>query len=226
MLSIYLVGGAMRDIILGKVPNDMDYTVEAESYEQMKSYLEENFIILYEKPEFLTIRVKSKDKKTKDYADYVLSRKDGNYRDGRRPENVTMGTIYDDLSRRDFRMNAIARKLDNTIVDPYDGITDIKKKIIRCVGSTDRLKEDSLRLLRAIRFHITLEFDLDAEIIKCLNDQSFIDLLDNISVERIREEINKCLEYNTLRTLHVLRNYPLLEEYLFSKRLKLKPVII
>ena len=222
-MLIYLVGGAMRDKIMGKTSHDIDYVVEAESYLHMKSYLKENFTILYEKPEFLTIRVKDNDQKC---VDYVLARKDGLYRDGRHPDDVTMGTIEDDLSRRDFRMNAIAQKLDGTIVDPYHGMKDVKNKIIRCVGSTDRLKEDSLRLLRAVRFHITLDFGLDVDIIRCLQDQAYIDLLDHISKERIKEEMTKCFNHNTLQTLNVLNTYSLLKQYLFTKILKLKPMLI
>ncbi len=103
MVKIYLVGGSIRDQLLGLKSKDLDYAVEAGSYEEMRDYIKENGKIFLETPEYLTIRAHLKNGEP---ADFVLCRKDGEYSDGRRPDKVTPGTLYDDLARRDFTVNA------------------------------------------------------------------------------------------------------------------------
>lgn len=212
-MSIFEVGGCIRSKILGTKPKDIDYAVEVSSYKEMRDVVSKGYDIVYEKPEFYTLKAKIRG--TKECLDFTMCRKDGTYSDGRRPDDVIPGTILEDLARRDFTMNAIA-KIDDKYVDPYNGISDIKNKIIRCVGSIDRITEDSLRMLRAIRFHITLGFNIHEDILEYLKDNKNIVLLDNISKERIIIEINKCFNHDTLKTLRFLTQYPLLEEYLFN----------
>ena len=153
MIKYYMVGGAVRDKILGIDPKyikDIDYSVEAPSYEAMKTELLKRGLEMFPiKEDYMTIRGKLNGVA----ADFVLCRKDGHYSDGRRPDTVEIGTLYDDLARRDFTMNAIALDEDDNIIDPFDGRGDLHRGIIRCVGkATDRMREDSLRLIRAIRF--------------------------------------------------------------------------
>jgi len=222
MVKFYKVGGCVRDKLLDRPCNDIDYSVEAASYDEMiDAVRQKEMKIVYEMAQYLTVRARYQGT----IADFVLCRKDGNYRDNRRPENVEMGTLFDDLSRRDFTINAIAEDEDCNYIDPFDGLGDLKKKIIKCVGSIDRLKEDSLRLLRALRFFIVLDgFTLDIEVEKSLHDETIIDLLDSVSNDRIREELEKCFKHDTLKTINVLHQYPSLMKKLFqNKNLWLKP---
>jgi tRNA nucleotidyltransferase (CCA-adding enzyme) len=200
-MKLYKVGGCVRDELLGIKSKDIDYSVEAPSYEHMKEgLLSIGCKIYWETPQYLTIRGKLHNEDV----DFVLCRKDGAYSDGRHPDEVTIGTIYDDLARRDFTMNAIAIAEDGTYLDPWGGRNDIKDGLIRCVGSTDRLREDALRIIRAVRFAITKDFELDYAIEKAINDHEFYDLLYEISAERIAGEINKCMAHSLTRTIYML----------------------
>lgn len=223
MIKLYQVGGCVRDEILGRPSKDIDYSVEAQSYLDMKQHLVSRGLkILYEKPEYLTIRAKQPDGSV---ADFVLCRRDGTYEDGRRPLRVVQGVLYDDLSRRDFTMNAIAKDEKGEYIDPFHGREDIKQKIIRCVGGVDRLQEDALRMLRAIRFLVVLPgFKLDQPIHEALQDPKMVDRLCAISKERIRNELEKCFVFDTYKSLQVLLGYPLVMQRLFSdQRMWLKP---
>jgi len=226
-MKIYKVGGAVRDSFLGRKSNDIDYAVEADSYQEMMTWIAENGTIWQERPEFFTIRAKVP---TLGNADFVLCRKDGFYSDNRRPDSVEVGTIYDDLSRRDFTMNAIAINVEtNEIIDPYNGRLHINTSEIRCVGVCgQRFIEDGLRLLRALRFHITLGFELEEDIKRCLNDWKYVGiLLDGVSVERIMEELNKMFRYSTEETIQVLGKYKMVRDCIFSNpRLQLEARVI
>lgn len=221
---IYLVGGTLRDKLMGKKPKDVDYAFEG-TYEQMRDYILNNGgKIFIEKPEFGTIRCLINS----EACDYAVCRKDGNYSDGRRPDNITLGDIYEDLSRRDFTMNAIAQNIKTgEVLDPYDGKDAIKHGFIECVGNTrERFEEDALRMLRALRFSVTLNFQLSYDIRMFLTGNRHLHLLNNVSDERIYEELSKMFKHNTLKTLHVLDLYPELEEYLFlGDSLWLKPTM-
>lgn len=198
-VKYYLVGGAVRDEILGKKSKDLDYSCEAPSYEAMKQdILARGGTIFVESPQYLTIRAKMKG----EAADFVLCRKDGSYYDGRRPDTVEVGTLYDDLARRDFTMNAIAKDENGELVDPFNGLQDIKDRTIRCVGkASDRLSEDALRMLRAIRFSITKSFAIDESIVRFIDSRHM--LIVNVSEDRIRDELTKCFAHNTLETMRL-----------------------
>lgn len=214
MIQLFKVGGAVRDEFLGVKSKDIDYAVEAPSFEAMRDFIADNGKIFLEKPEYFTIRAKVRGED----ADFVLCRKEHGYSDGRRPDAVTIGDIYDDLSRRDFTMNAIAiHTMEGAIVDPHNGVRDIEQRVIRCVGRAhERFSEDSLRMIRAVRFHITKDFWLDCEIIDALNDQKLVDKLENVSKERIREELNRCFKHNTLNTLLAFERFPKLRNVVFG----------
>lgn len=124
-IKFYQVGGSVRDSFIGLKSKDIDYAVEAPSFDAMREAIKERGgEIFLETPQFLTIRANVPGMGA---CDYVLCRKDGEYVDGRRPETVTAGTILDDLARRDFTMNAIAIAEDGTILDPFDGRKDISQ---------------------------------------------------------------------------------------------------
>lgn len=223
-VRFYQVGGSVRDSFLGLKSKDIDYAVEAASFNEMReAILGRGGTIFLETPQYLTIRARVPELGA---CDFVLCRKDGAYNDGRHPENVEVGTILDDLARRDFTINAIARAEDGEIIDPYDGSTDLLVyQLLRCVGSPKkRFGEDGLRILRAIRFSVTKQLIVDDQIWKYLIDEEgCIHAIQGVSLERIREELNKCFSFNTNETLEFFDNFPIFRKFLFNKALWLKP---
>ncbi|HZJ99345.1 MAG TPA: CCA tRNA nucleotidyltransferase [Tissierellaceae bacterium] len=182
----FIVGGSIRDLILGKTPHDYDVTTNANP-----NQIQEIF------KDFKTITI------GKDFGTIVLVQKEGNielttyrvegeYLDGRRPSQVTFSNdIEEDLSRRDFTINAMAYN-DQGLKDPFNGRYDLDKKIIRTVGNPlERFSEDYLRILRGVRFASQLGFKIDDESYKASKEMSH--LLSHISTERIREELFKIL---------------------------------
>jgi len=213
-IKIYEVGGKIRDELLGIPSKDIDYSVEAPSFDAMEQYIKsKGGDIKVRKPKYFVIKALMPDIGP---ADFVLCRKDKFYTDGRRPDDVEVGTIHDDLARRDFTMNAIAKDVETgEYLDPFHGRHAIEMKNIVCVGSTDRIKEDSLRMLRAIRFSITKGFTINRRIRHILKHD--FHLLKNISIDRIREELTMCFKYDTYRTLCALDEYRKLREYIFTQ---------
>ncbi len=228
-IEYYEVGGCVRDRLMGNHnPKDIDYTVVAPSYEAMKADIEKRADkIFLEKPEYQTIRAKVGGVD----ADFVLARKDGAYSDGRRPDSVEPGTIFDDLARRDFTMNAIAQR-DLTdgdhsklgdVIDPFNGRDDIATRMIRTVGNPyERFSEDALRMLRAVRFAITKGFYMHVGVHACLHDPFLLEKLESVSNERIREELNKCFAYDTQHTLDMLEDYRDLRKVVFRTGISLE----
>ena len=218
---IYKVGGCVRDAILGVPCKDIDYVCVFPSYSAMVEYIGSVGKIYLESPQYQTVRAHLPGTPA---ADFVLARRDGEYTDGRRPDSVSVGTLLDDLSRRDFTMNAIAQDSSGAIIDPFGGVNDIRNKIIRCVGDPmHRFYEDSLRILRAIRFSITKGFRISESVLCCMQDSSLVARLANVSQERIREELTKCFSFDTLATLRVLQGFPEIRDICFSGGIRLLP---
>lgn len=183
--STYIVGGCVRDSIMKVKPKDWDITTDATPEEVSNIFKNDSnckVIPTGEKYGTMTILINN------DKYEITTFRSDGEYSDGRRPDNVTFGTsIIDDLSRRDLTINAIAYNELVGLVDPYNGLNDINNHIIRFVGDTEkRIKEDALRILRAIRFLIKYKFTTDSTTINILNNNK--QLLNKVSKERIHEE--------------------------------------
>lgn len=205
MVKIYLVGGAVRDQLLGIKSKDLDYTVEASSYEEMRDYIKSRGKIFLESPQYLTIRAHIEGKQP---ADFVLARKDGTYSNARRPDSVTPGTLFDDLARRDFTVNAIAYDEEKgTYIDPFDGQADLKTMTLKCVGKAEeRFTEDALRVLRALRFKITKKFEIHDFTEHAMYSKEIVELLSkNISVDRKRDEMYKCFAFDTVATMKALQ---------------------
>ncbi|MEK7611866.1 MAG: HD domain-containing protein [Patescibacteria group bacterium] len=193
----YLVGGCVRDIMMenspAEGPSDWDVATNAKPEEIQKLFSDS----VYEN-EFGTVGVKtdSEDPKLK-VIEVTTFRIEGKYSDKRHPDEVTFAsTIEEDLSRRDFTVNAMALKITDAsrelIVDPYHGQEDLKKKIIRAVGKAEqRFEEDALRLLRAIRFSAQLGFAIEEKTAQAITKQS--GLLAYVSKERIRDEFTKLM---------------------------------
>lgn len=220
-IKCYQVGGSVRDALLGIRSKDIDFAIEAPDYPTMLRWIQSQGKVYLEQPEFWTVRAHLPGKPP---ADFVLCRKDGQYSDGRRPDSVSVGTLYDDLARRDFTVNAIAYDEEtDSYIDPHDGRKDLERRLLRCVGNPrDRFMEDALRMLRAIRFAITKEFALDKTVMACLCDLSLAERLhENVSEERRREELHKCFAHNTPMTLYYLESYPAIQNACFGRNCKL-----
>lgn len=195
--ELYMVGGAVRDILMDKTPHDYDFATNATPDQMLKIAEESNIEVIPTGIKYgtVTFRIDGESFECTSY------RSDGNYSDGRRPDQVTFSTnILDDLSRRDFTVNAIALNMlsnVNDYVDPFNGIKDIENKVIRTVGdSVERFTEDGLRILRAIRFRFKLGFTFDAATYKAI--MSNWQLLEYISQERITSEFLQILTYGHL----------------------------
>lgn len=225
-MKFYQVGGSVRDELLKHKHDDIDFAVEASSYLEMKTYLISNgFTIFIEKPEYLSL--KARNPNTKQVCDYTLCRKDGYYSDNRRPDSVEVTTIVKDLSRRDFTINAIAKNEDDEYIDPFNGIQDIKDKIIRCVGNIDeRLKEDPLRLLRCLRLKVTKNFDIEEKLYQTIMNPSedLIKGLNKLAIERVHQELQKMFRYDSVKSLKTLSQLPdKLLNVIFRDSLRLIP---
>lgn len=218
MIKLYEVGGTVRDKFMGIPNKDNDFAVECDSFAEMRYYiLSHGGSIYQERPQFGTIRGQYPGLGD---ADFTMCRKDGFYSDGRHPDSVMPGSILDDLARRDFTMNAIAKDLDTgEFIDPYDGRGDIEYGIIKCVGNTaDRMNEDALRILRAMRFSITKNMRLHIDILDFLNPMYQPEyLLANVSRERIYEEMRKMFAASTIRSWQMMSRFPHIFMFCFDK---------
>ncbi|MGY5215345.1 CCA tRNA nucleotidyltransferase [Clostridium butyricum] len=192
----YMVGGCVRDLLINREPNDYDITTNAKP--EVVARLFDKVILTGLKHGTVTVVINKVQYEVTTY------REDGEYKDSRHPENVKFVTnIKKDLSRRDFTINAMAYNKEKGLIDYFDGLSDLKNKVIRTVGNPEkRFTEDSLRMLRAVRFAVQLDFKIEESIIqsiKILNNN-----LEFISKERIREEFNKIIlkDPNGLKLLH------------------------
>lgn len=184
--EIFAVGGSVRDLLMGIIPNDIDFCTNATPEEMLTIF--PHSIKTGIKHGTLTIPFKNKHYEVTTY------RIDGEYSDKRHPENVKFSrSLKEDLSRRDFTINAIACDADDgNIIDLFKGVRDIKHKVIRTVGnSKKRFTEDALRMLRCIRFSSQLNFKIKRSAL--LSIKALYKNIENISKERIREEFFKSI---------------------------------
>ena len=195
----FLVGGSVRDSIMGFTPNEYDIATNAKPEDVQR-------IFKYTIPTGIkhgTILVILDDM----HVEITTFRSDGNYSDGRHPDKVEYtASIEDDLPRRDLTINAMAYNvLDGTLIDMFDGMKDIKNKIIRSVGNPyERFTEDGLRIMRAIRFATKLNFNIEKETFEAICHST--GMLTSIAYERIREEFNGILiSDNPFRGIELLR---------------------
>lgn len=185
--SAYVVGGAVRNIIMGIPVNDWDITTSALPDETLELFKDYRIIETGIKHGTVTVIIDSMS------LEITTFRIEHGYSDNRHPDKVDFtDKVEDDLSRRDFTVNAIAYSPKAGFTDPFGGCDDIKKEIIRCVGNPDkRFGEDALRILRALRFASVLGFEIDHETADSIHKNKH--LLKNISVERIFVELSKLL---------------------------------
>lgn len=181
----YAVGGCVRDSILGRVPDDWDITTSAKP-EQVKAIFKRTIDTGIQHG---TITVMME----KNGYEVTTYRIDGEYEDSRHPKEVVFtANLIEDLKRRDFTINAMAYSEKEGLVDVFDGIGDINRKMIRCVGEArERFSEDALRILRAVRFAAQLQFQIEDDTKKAIRELA--ENLKHISAERIQTELLKLL---------------------------------
>lgn len=204
----FIVGGSIRDIIMLKKPKDWDLATDA---------LPEEIVEIFKKTEFKVIDISKKHgtiiliKNNKSY-EITTFRVDGDYDDFRRPKTVKfVKSIEKDLSRRDFTINSLAYSNKTGLIDLFSGKKDIENKIIRCVGIPEfRFNEDSLRILRAIRFSSELNFMIESKTLDAIKNNIY--LINSLSKDRIRNEFNKILlSDHPIKGLILLKNLKILE---------------
>lgn len=231
---IFDVGGFIRDELLGKHSKDRDSVVLIEGGEGlsvdegfalMRDHLvSEGFTIFVETPEHATIRANPPVKGDLP-ADFVLARREGPYSDGRRPDWVKVGTLADDLDRRDFTVNSLAREVGtDTIIDRHNGQADLAAGVLRFVGDpADRIREDALRVMRAVRFSVTKGFTFAPETCEALAGPEVPALLAAISEERRDAELRAMFAAaDTPHVLDVLNGLPTdLRDAMFEGRARL-----
>ena len=186
----YVVGGCVRDSILGREPHDWDICTPALPGELLVEFEEKGYRVIPTGLQHGTITVHLNGNNY----EITTFRRDGEYSDGHRPDTVefTSDLIYD-LERRDFTINAMAYNPEEGLIDPYCGYEDIQDRRVRCVGNPDdRFREDGLRILRALRFSVQLGFKIELFTKHAITDSR--SLLNKISFERINSEFVKIIE--------------------------------
>lgn len=186
--SAYAVGGCVRDVILGKEPHDWDITTSARPEQIAEIFKDDKILEVGLQFGTSTIVLDGEPFEVTTY------RRDGLYFDQRHPDSVTfVDDIEEDLSRRDFTINAMAYSPTRGLVDPFGGQEDLENKTLKCVGNpSDRFKEDAIRILRALRFSAVYELNIDEKIKEAM--LSNLDGIDKISKERITKEFITFLE--------------------------------
>ncbi|MBQ6464667.1 MAG: polynucleotide adenylyltransferase [Oscillospiraceae bacterium] len=209
--SAYLVGGCVRDMLLGVHPQDWDVCTGA---------LPEEVLALFpgSRPTGLkhgTVTVVLGKKQV----EVTTFRREGRYADHRHPDEVSfVGDLTTDLSRRDFTINAIALPPDGLIVDPFGGVRDLRDRLIRCVGvPAERFEEDALRMFRALRFSARLGFSIEEETMAAIVGKA--PLAASLAPERIRDEVEKLLLTRRPEKMAVLIDAGLLDAFLKHRRL-------
>lgn len=185
----FVVGGCVRDSLLGKTPHDWDICSSAKPDDVLKLMGRNGIRTIETGLKHGTVTAVVNDESY----EITTFRVDGEYTDNRRPEHVDfVSDVREDLSRRDFTINAMAYNYYEGLIDPFGGYADLRDGIIRCVGNPDdRFREDALRILRALRFASTYGFKIEEETAAAIHRNK--DLLKNISAERIRSELCKLL---------------------------------
>jgi tRNA nucleotidyltransferase/poly(A) polymerase len=241
MPQIYKVGGCVRDSILGVESKDIDFTFVLdnidrtvdEGFEIMKQWMEhKEFTIFLSTPEMFTIRAKFPKGDVNEglVADFVLARKEVGYKEGTRQPILELGTLEDDLIRRDFTLNSMAEDENGNLIDLFGGLKDLEDGILRTPLNPEiTMMDDPLRILRALRFSVTKGFTISLKIWDAMAQPEILEKLKTtVSVERMREEIFKMMKHNTplsLRLLHTVEEsyIPGFLDLVFSKGMWLKP---
>ena len=202
----YLVGGCVRDVIMEITPQDWDICTSALPEEVLELF--PGSVPTGIRHGTVTVVIGSKS------SEVTTFRTEGDYRDHRRPDSVTfVSDLITDLSRRDFTMNAIALSADGMIADPFDGVSDIAKRTIRCVGEPKlRFTEDALRMFRALRFSARLGFTIEYDTLQAI--EQCAPLAAELAPERVRDEIEKILLTTRPETMSAAISFGLMKKYI------------
>lgn len=218
-IKLYKVGGCVRDELLGVKPKDIDYTVVIENtdtetisveygLELIEKYLIDNgYTIFLKTPDTFTFRAKIPD--SNETADFVLARHEIGYDISSRKPKVILGTLEQDLARRDFTINAMARDTSGNLIDLFGGQEDLSKGILRTpLYAYETMLDDPLRIFRALRLAITKNLEFDPSLWDAfLNQMVYIKLWNVVSTERIREELHKMFSYDSEKSLILLYEF-------------------
>jgi len=234
-IQTYEVGGCVRDALCGILCNDVDLLlVGAESFHDGIAHAVKLGLVPINgtfKPEFATFKASVPKghelRKRCKSVDFVLARKDGFHSDGRRPDSTKPGTLEDDLRRRDFTVNALARNLETgEIVDLFGGRKDLEDKILRFVGTPEtRIREDGLRVLRALRFAVTKGLTFHEDTAAALETSHAFAMLRKVSVERIREETEKMFRHDMHAAWEMIDSFPGMRRTIFRNGLRLSATL-
>ena len=235
-MKIFEVGGCVRDELLGLESKDIDFTVVLddtslsvdEGWDKMLKWLRsEGFELFLETKDCFTVRGKfPKGHKNEGLVgDFVMSRKEVGVIPGTRKPILELGTLEDDLMRRDFTVNSLCKDEDGKIIDLFEGVYDLRTKVLRTpLDPMITLLDDPLRMLRGLRFSITKGFIIDSELWNSMLDPRVLDKLKEVvSHERMREEITKMMKHDTIKSLKLLNKIPGLMEVVFSNGMWLMP---
>ncbi|MGK7378239.1 CCA tRNA nucleotidyltransferase [Planococcus sp. 1R117A] len=194
----YIVGGAVRDLLLGKTPQDIDVATNA-APQEVKTLFSRTIDTGIDHGTVLVLL----DGVGIEVTTY---RTEGMYSDSRRPDSVEfVQSLEEDLKRRDFTINAMALDKERHIIDPFEGKKDIEKRLIRAVGNPDeRFQEDALRMLRAVRFSGQLDFKIDSITLASIRKQA--QGIQSVAVERLKNELDKIMvQGHTARSMSYLK---------------------
>jgi len=236
MIKLFEVGGCVRDGLLDVHTKDIDFTVVLDDTKQtvdqgwdtMLTFLkDQGFKVFLKTKDCFTVRAMFPKGHQHEglVADFVLARKEVGVIEGTRKPILELGTLEDDIFRRDFTVNALAIGEDGLIIDMCKGQQDLRDRVLRTpLEPMTTLMDDPLRLLRALRFSITKGLVMCDELSEaCLQPGLLVKLKEVVSQERMREEVQKMMQHDTIKSLELLSSIPGLLEVVFSDGLWLMP---
>jgi tRNA nucleotidyltransferase/poly(A) polymerase len=219
MPKIFEVGGKVRDELLGLKSKDADFAFVLTEQEAAGLSIDDAFLFMSEwmlamgfqiflsKPDCVTIRARFFN--SSQTADFVLAKRELKVMPGNCEPKAVPGSLEDDLLRRDFTVNAMAKARSGELIDLFDGQKDLSDKVLRTpIDPRITLADDPLRALRAIRFSVKLGFHLDAELVDALHDPALPELMSQVSTDRVREELARSMKIDTWGTLQMLQQLP------------------
>ena len=229
MPKIFEVGGCVRDEILGVHTNDIDFTfvldnldrTVEEGFQIMTDWLKhKDFEIFLSTPDCFTIRAKFPKGHQHEglVADFVMARKEVGVIEGTRKPILELGTLEDDLMRRDFTVNALAKNENGRIIDLFDGVHHLNEgMLITPLDPVKTFMDDPLRMIRALRFSITKDLYITDPVWNAIFHPGLLDKLEEVvSQERIQVEITKMMKHDTVKSLRLLHQIDILEPRLLQ----------
>jgi poly(A) polymerase len=235
-LQLFKVGGCVRDHLLGVSTKDIDFTVVLDDttqsvdqgWDTMISFLkDQGFKIFLQTKDCFTVRAMFPigHKHQGLVADFVMARKDLGFISGSRKPILQLGTLSDDLMRRDFTLNAMAMDMDGNIIDDWRGMQALKQMTLRTpLDSMTTLMDDPLRLLRALRFSITRGFRISQPLWDAIMQPGIlVKMKDVVSQDRMRDEVTKMMQHDTVKSLQLLQSVPGLIDVVFGGDMWLMP---